>query len=84
MTAPAEPLKPSLEEARDLAALERRIDELLADRAKLQRANDDLRDQLAGCHNTVERQQDEFEQWRLRPAPRPTRRTRDVPTGEAL
>ena len=83
MSAPAEHLRTTPEDARRLAELEQRVDELLAERIRMQRANDDLRDQLDGCRNTVERQQTEFEQWRLRPAPRPARyTTRNVPTGD--
>lgn len=92
MSAPAEPLKPSLDEARSLAALERRVDELLADKATLHNANEVLRGQLAdrtferdAARQNVDRQQDECQTHRPRliPLPRP-RPTRDVATGESL
>lgn len=71
MTAPAEPLKPSLEEARELDRLRRRVA--------------DLEDQLAGCRRTVAEQQTEMQAMRLRPNPRrPRTTTNDVPTGGAL
>lgn len=71
MTAPTGPLRPSLEEARELDRLRRRVA--------------DLEDQVAAARQTVEQQQTEFQAWRLRPTPRPARYTiRDVPTGGAL
>lgn len=72
MTAPAEPLKPSLEQARELDRLRRRVA--------------DLEDQLARCRRTVAEQQAEASRNRPRrvPLPHPRPVIRDVPTGGAL
>lgn len=84
MNAPAEQLRTTPEDARRLTELEQRVDELLAERSRMQRANDDLIDQLDGCRQTVAEQQDEYSTHRPRQLRHPRPAIRDIPTGDAL
>lgn len=93
MSAPAEPLKPSLEQARSLAALERRIQQLNDQLAEKHRINEVLRGQLAdrtherdAARRNVADQQAEYSANRPRrvPLPHPRPAVRDVPTGGHL
>lgn len=92
MSAAMEHLRPSPAQARILADLNRRVDALEKKQKALDEANAELRlrcgdliDQRDMARQTAVEQQDEFEQWRLRPTPRPARPAiRDIPTGDAL
>lgn len=83
MSAPAERLWMTDADARQKAELEARVDELNGLLAAEKRLNEQLTFQRDMARQTVDQQQAEFQQWRLRPTPRTARyTTRDVPTGD--
>lgn len=84
MSAPAGPLRPTDAQERVLAELKARVDELEREALLLDRANSDLRDQLAGARTTVAEQQAEYSAARPRHIRTPRPAVRDLPTGEAL